>query len=222
MLSGTTNTFRLLSILSLSFPSWGLPQPAIYSGGTDEAQVSSLNPASRAFPSGTGNSVEPSPTVYFPITTLPDTGYDPSPEPTPASFIDENPSPTSSPPVGVDTSSPTPIPLPGGSGVKSTSPGNYPTGPISGDNEFLRGVNIGGWLVLEKWMNGDVFSGAGAGAADQWTFDSTYGAAQALERHWSSWFTEADVESLKSYGINAYVLSLPILPFRLTILANPV
>ena len=71
-------------------------------------------------------------------------------------------------------------------------------------------------------MNGDVFSGAGAGAADQWTFDSTDGAAQALERHWSSWFTEADVESLKSYGINAYVFSLPILPFRLTVLANQV
>lgn len=107
----------------------------------------------------------------------------------------------------VETSSPTSIPLPGGG--NSTSSGTYPTGPISGDNEFLRGVNIGGWLVLEKWMNGDVFSGAGAGAADQWTFDSTDGAAQALDRHWSSWFTEADVQSLKSYGINAYVFFLP-------------
>lgn len=164
-----------------------------------------MNPTSRASLSGTGYSVEPSPTSYFPITTLPDTDYYPSPEPTPASFIDANPSPTSSSPVVVETSSPTSLPLPGGVG-NSTSSGTYPTGPISGDNEFLRGVNIGGWLVLEKWMNGDVFSGAGAGAADQWTFDSTYGAAQALDRHWASWFTEADVQSLKSYGINAYVV----------------
>lgn len=215
MLLSSTNALRLLSILSLSLPSWGLPQPAKYSRGPGEARVSGLNPTSRASLSGTGYSVEPSPTGYFSITTLPDTGYYPSPEPTPASFIDANPSPTSSPPVVVETSSPTSLPLPGGGG-NSTSSGTYPTGPISGDNEFLRGVNIGGWLVLEKWMNGDVFSGAGAGAADQWTFDSTYGAAEALDRHWASWFTEADVQSLKSYGINAYVFfSLLILLFNL-------
>lgn len=52
-------------------------------------------------------------------------------------------------------------------------------------------------------MNNDVFTGAGANAADQFNFDSTDGAAQGLEEHWSSWFTEADVQSLKSYGINA-------------------
>lgn len=206
MLSSTTTAFQFLSILSLALPSWGLPQPAKYSPGPGEARVSDWNPTSRLSPTGTGYSVEPSPTGYYPITTLPDTGYYTSPEPTSASIIDDNPSTTPSPPVVVETSSPTSIPAPGGGGGNSTSPGTYSTGPISGDNEFLRGVNIGGWLVLEKWMNGDVFSGAGAGAADQWTFDSTYGAAQALETHWSTWFTETDVQSLKSYGINAYVL----------------
>lgn len=205
MLSSTTTTLQLLSILSLALPSWGLPQPAEKSRGPGKARVSDWNPTSRLSPTGTGYSVEPSTTGYYPITTLPDTDYYPSPEPTSPSIIDDNPSPTSSPPVLVETSSPTSIPVPGGGGGNSTSSGTYPTEPISGNNEFLRGVNIGGWLVLEKWMNGDVFSGAGAGAADQWTFDSTYGAAQALEKHWSTWFTEADVQSLKSYGINAYV-----------------
>ncbi|MCJ1428342.1 exo-1,3-beta-glucanase [Sticta canariensis] len=76
------------------------------------------------------------------------------------------------------------------------------------DTGFLRGVNIGGWLVLEKWMNGDVFTGAGADAADEFNFDSTDGAAEALDRHWSTWFTEADVQTLKSYGLNA--LRIPI------------
>lgn len=243
LLSSSNNALRLLSILSLSLPSWGRPQPSKkYShsrGDPSEARVVSsgfLNPTSSRgaspSPSGTGGyytverSVEPSPTGYgydylSITTTLPDNNnsYYPSPEPTPASFfdeenpidensIDENPSQTSSPqPVVVETSAaPTAtssIPRPGGGG-NSTSSGNYPTeGPISGNNEFLRGVNIGGWLVLEKWMNGDVFTGAAAGAADQWTFDSTYDAAQALDRHWASWFTEADVQSLKSYGINA-------------------
>ena len=226
LLSSTKNALRLLSILSLSLPSWGRPQPSQkYSRGPGEARVSGfLNPTSRASPSGTGgyySVVKPSPTGgydYLSITTtLPDNiSYYPSPEPTPASFIDdenpidENPSPTSSPPVVVETSAPTATSIPrlgggggGGGGGNSTSSGNHPTGPIFGNNEFLRGVNIGGWLVLEKWMNGDVFTGAGAGAADQWTFDSTDGAAQALDRHWASWFMEADVKSLKSYGINA-------------------
>lgn len=233
LLSSTNNALRLLSILSLSLPSWGRPQPSKkYSRGPGEARVSGfLNPTSHASPSGTGgyySVVKPSPTggygdlsittttttTTLTTTTLPDNNsYYPSPEPTPASFIDdenpidENPSPTSSSPMVVETSAPmaTLIPHPGGGGGggNSTSSGNYPTGPISGNNEFLRGVNIGGWLVLEKWMNGDVFTGAGAGAADQWTFDSTDGAAQALDRHWASWFTEADVQSLKSYGINA-------------------
>ena len=76
------------------------------------------------------------------------------------------------------------------------------------DTGFLRGVNIGGWLLIEKWMNSDVFSGNGANAEDQWTFDSTTGAGQALQNHWKTYFTEADVETLKSYGINA--LRIPI------------
>lgn len=54
-------------------------------------------------------------------------------------------------------------------------------------------------------MNGDVFTGAGADAADEFNFDSTDGAAEALDQHWSTWFTEADVQTLKSYGLNAYV-----------------
>lgn len=203
----TTASLQLLSILSLALTSWGLPQPAKHSRGHETTQVSDWNPTSSISPTGTGYSVEPSPTGYYPVTTLPDNRYYPTPEPTSASIVDDNPSTASSPPVLVESSSPTSVPVSGGGG-NSTSPGTYPTGPTSGDNEFLRGVNIGGWLVLEKWMNGDVFSGAGAEAVDQWTFDSTYGAAQSLESHWSTWFTEADVQSLKSYGINAYVLIL--------------
>lgn len=61
-------------------------------------------------------------------------------------------------------------------------------------------------------MNGDVFTGAGAEAADQYAFDSTNGAAEALEKHWSTWFTEADVQRLKSYGLNAYVSAIPFPP----------
>jgi glucan 1,3-beta-glucosidase len=73
---------------------------------------------------------------------------------------------------------------------------------------FLRGVNIGNWLILEKWMEPDLFTGAAAAAVDQWTFDSTPNAAAALQQHWSTWFTASDAKTLASYGINA--LRIPI------------
>ncbi|GAM83624.1 hypothetical protein ANO11243_016120 [Dothideomycetidae sp. 11243] len=73
----------------------------------------------------------------------------------------------------------------------------------------FRGVNIGNWLVLEKWMDStNLFSGAFSGAVDQWTFDSIPGAQEALELHWSTWFNETDVEKIASWGFNA--LRIPI------------
>ena len=55
-------------------------------------------------------------------------------------------------------------------------------------------------------MDYDVFDGTDA--VDQWTFDSTDGAESKLQQHWSTYFTEADVKKIASYGIN--VLRIPI------------
>jgi len=71
----------------------------------------------------------------------------------------------------------------------------------SSSRPTIRGVNIGGWLVLESYMNWDVMGGA----ADQWSFDSTSGAAAKLQQHWSTWFTEADVAQIAAWGLNTYV-----------------
>ena len=49
----------------------------------------------------------------------------------------------------------------------------------------------------------DIFSGAFSSAVDQWSFDSVPGAADSLDKHWSTFFTEADVQNLKATGINA-------------------
>lgn len=73
---------------------------------------------------------------------------------------------------------------------------------------FLQGVNLGGWLVIEKWMTEDLFTGAFASAKDQYTFDSLPGSLSALEQHWSTFFTEADITSLAKAGFNA--LRIPI------------
>lgn len=76
--------------------------------------------------------------------------------------------------------------------------------------QLRRGVNIGSWLVLEKWITPDVFQSA-PGSIDEWTLTESLGkdaARSLLESHWQSWFTESDVAQLSAQGINA--LRIPI------------
>ena len=70
----------------------------------------------------------------------------------------------------------------------------------------MRGVNIGGWLLLDTILNAKLLSAADA--KGQWAFDSTEGALAKLTDHWNSYFTEADVQDLKSYGINS--IKIPV------------
>lgn len=74
--------------------------------------------------------------------------------------------------------------------------------------KILRGVNLGGWLVLEKWISPDVFSGAFSSAVDQYTFDSLPGASTALQTHWNTFITLTDIQKIAATGINA--LRIPI------------
>ncbi|PVH76801.1 glycoside hydrolase family 5 protein [Cadophora sp. DSE1049] len=98
------------------------------------------------------------------------------------------------------------------SSPSSQAPSPTPTPPSASSANttipFLRGVNLGGWLVLEKWMNPDAFTGAFSSAVDQYTFDSISGSASALETHWSTFFTESDIQALAATGLNA--LRIPI------------
>ena len=55
------------------------------------------------------------------------------------------------------------------------------------------GVNLGNWLVLEKWMDPAFFSQYAPNAVDEWTFtQQAANAAQVLAAHWNSWVTEDD------------------------------
>jgi glucan 1,3-beta-glucosidase len=73
----------------------------------------------------------------------------------------------------------------------------------NGKGKKLRGVNLGGWLVLEKWMTPSVFEGLNA------TDETTYcvelgGAAETrLKHHWQTFITRDDFAWLASIGINA-------------------
>ena len=67
--------------------------------------------------------------------------------------------------------------------------------------EKLRGVNLGGWLVIEKWMTPTLF--AGTDAVDEYTFMQTLGADKKIEHHRKTFITEADFTWLAKHDINA-------------------
>ena len=66
-----------------------------------------------------------------------------------------------------------------------------------------RGVNLGSWLVLEKWMVPSLFNNLKA--IDETSFCVELGkhAESLLRSHWNSFITESDFEWLASIGINA-------------------
>ena len=72
-----------------------------------------------------------------------------------------------------------------------------------------RGVNLGSWLVLEKWLVPSVFQRLKA--TDEYTFCQELGPTEAerrLRRHWDAWITDKDFAWLAAHGLNAVRLPL--------------
>jgi glucan 1,3-beta-glucosidase len=69
--------------------------------------------------------------------------------------------------------------------------------------ERLRGVNLGGWLVLEKWMAPNLFEGLAATDETTWCVELGREAAKRLRRHWARFITRSDFAWLADAGINA-------------------
>lgn len=67
----------------------------------------------------------------------------------------------------------------------------------------LRGVNLGGWLVLEKWMTPSLFAGRAATDETSWCAELGAGAAAVLRHHWDHFITRDDFAWLAAAGINA-------------------
>jgi glucan 1,3-beta-glucosidase len=67
----------------------------------------------------------------------------------------------------------------------------------------LRGVNLGGWLVLEKWMTPSLFTGLEATDETAWCVELGRAAPARLRAHWDSFITRDDFEWLAGTGINA-------------------
>ena len=78
----------------------------------------------------------------------------------------------------------------------------------------VKGVNLGNWLVLEKWMNPALFEGT--------TAEDEYWLPRQLSRevyearikiHRSEYITERDFAAIKSWGLNAVRIPVPYFIF---------
>jgi glucan 1,3-beta-glucosidase len=90
-------------------------------------------------------------------------------------------------------------------------------------SEKVRGVNLGGWLVLEVsmhklylalsidtpwsvqlWITPSLFDNTGnPNIIDEWTFGQLQNrnvAQQALQAHWDTWITEKDFAAIAAAG----------------------
>lgn len=72
----------------------------------------------------------------------------------------------------------------------------------------LRGVNLGGWLVLEKWMTPTVFHGSDAEDEYNLCLGLSNKAAAILNQHRETFITANDFSWIKERGLNA--VRLPV------------
>ncbi|CAG8334229.1 unnamed protein product [Penicillium salamii] len=69
----------------------------------------------------------------------------------------------------------------------------------------VRGVNLGGWLVLEPWITPSIFDAAGDAAVDEWSLCQTLGqdkCKSVLSDHWQKFITADDLNQIASAGMN--------------------
>ena len=75
--------------------------------------------------------------------------------------------------------------------------------------DVFRGVNLGGWLVLEPWMTPSIFNATAT--VDEWSLCNILGKKQCLstlQDHWSTFYTRDDFEAIKAAGLNAIRIPL--------------
>ncbi|KAF7592766.1 exo-1,3-beta-glucanase [Aspergillus hancockii] len=73
------------------------------------------------------------------------------------------------------------------------------------DGDKVRGVNLGGWLLLEPWITPSIFDGAGDGAVDEWSLTQILGKDEAkarLSAHWESFINQDDFNRMADAGLN--------------------
>jgi len=79
------------------------------------------------------------------------------------------------------------------------------------NNEKVRGVNLGGWFVLEPWITPGIFTSLPGDlpgrddVVDEYTYSQKLGkseTANRLKSHWNTWITEDDFQEIARAGLN--------------------
>ena len=91
-------------------------------------------------------------------------------------------------------------------------------------SEKVRGVNLGGWSVLEPWITPSIFEATPGNVVDgtfadyhrlreretdippEYTFCQTLGSTEAhnrLSSHWNTWIVESDFANIAAAGLNS-------------------
>ncbi|MDO4773595.1 MAG: cellulase family glycosylhydrolase [Candidatus Saccharibacteria bacterium] len=63
----------------------------------------------------------------------------------------------------------------------------------------IKAVNLGGWLVVEKWMTPALFTGVDA--IDEYTLSQTAKGRARIVKHRREFITEADITRLRQWGV---------------------
>jgi aryl-phospho-beta-D-glucosidase BglC (GH1 family) len=157
----------------------------------------------------------------------------PTPKATPAPTPEATPAPTpkaTPAPTPVATPAPTPVATPAPTPEATLGDGTSVFDPFlkavdheirdnhgQGDVIYLRGVNLGGWLLFEGWMT--PISDAGKEVEDDWSVREVLAArARAgqlgadtpdslIASYEDAWITEADLDNIAALGFN--VIRLP-------------
>ena len=81
-------------------------------------------------------------------------------------------------------------------------------------NTFINGVNLGNWLVLEKWMNPALFDGTTAD--DEYYLPTQLDPAvyeARIRTHRAEYITERDFATIKSWGLSSVRIPVPYFIF---------
>ena len=74
----------------------------------------------------------------------------------------------------------------------------------------IKGVNLGNWLVLEKWMNRTLFEGTTAEDEDELCRQLPEAELKArLKAHRDTYITKRDFEYIKERGMNVVRIPVP-------------
>ena len=82
------------------------------------------------------------------------------------------------------------------------------------DDGRINGVNLGGWLVLERWMTPGLFRASGE-EDEIWLHRSTDPAEleRLLRRHRDTYITEDDFRAISAHGLNLVRIPVPFFIF---------